>query len=247
MAVIIERRTSNGDDNLIWPVGPLDSENWARGRRGEKALARLGGDLRDKRFMAELAAGKTRFNARVGVPRNEISYRRPPEYFPAEMELNYGPLYDYNAVPYDRGGPVVSARMRKIIEQHEPADDGFQFQPVPILAKDGSLVADDYLFWDVYRRVDAINPASKSSLVAPMDMSLGNHVYNTPGNLVDADPDDTGDKFSLFSSVIAGISVWCDIRLGLNSDHVFVSDALFADLMAAGITGVGIKAAWAEV
>ncbi len=246
MPVVIEldRYAVEGD---LW-VEPDGDENLTRARKAVEDREAIANELFYARVQVYKDGGKVG-KASVGIPNNEVVFPRQPEHFPEKMVLKDGKsLPDFVEVGYQKGGPMVSRKMRAVIERREPAGTGFQFHPATVVLPDGSVFSEDYVFWDVYRRVDAIDPAGAVGTVVDVDLSLGNHCWNRIVLQSKQQLEEGPQKRWIFKSAVGDAAVWSDFRYGTDlSMPIWVSDALWADLKAARLTGFKPISTWGEV
>ena len=184
-----------------------------------------------------------------GIPKNEVVFPRRPEHFPTQMILRKGnALPDFVFVGYEKGGPMVSRRMQAVIEMHEPAGAGFQFHPVQIVRPDGSVFSDDYVFWDVFRRVEAIDPAGSVSPSSKDEYEAGNHFWNRISLQSKDQLAEGRQQRWVKKSVVGDAAAWSETRYGSDlSMPIWIADALWDDLTAAGFNGFKPVSTWGEV
>lgn len=163
---------------------------------------------------------------------------RAPEHLARKLKLVEGDeLPDF--IESSGTGYVVSARLKGVIERHLSDRDGMTFFPLEIYRKDGSLYPTDYFAWNVYRKVDAVDPncLGVETVAGPVD---GNHMwtYRSGGGK-------TAKGLKLLKSEVAGLTAWRDFRF--YSQYNFISDALLADMETEGIEGFEVKSLWGVV
>ena len=126
-----------------------------------------------------------------------------------------------------------SKKFKSIVEQHEPAGAGFQFFPVKIYDRQDNLISEEFYYWDVFRRIDAIDPESPAikTVAGPAD---GRHRW-TIGSTRSTGVRPTKENLRVRKEVMGDFAVWRDYRY--DPSKIFMSDAVFDDLMAAGLQG----------
>ncbi|MCG7522589.1 imm11 family protein [Ruegeria sp. Ofav3-42] len=163
---------------------------------------------------------------------------RAPEHVARKLKLAEGAeLPDF--IESSGTGYVVSAKLKGIIELHLSDRDGMTFFPLEIYRKDGTLYSADFFAWNVYRKVDAVDPIclGVATVAGPVD---GNHMwtYRSGGGR-------TAKGLKLMESEIEGLTAWRDFRF--RGDFNFISDALLADMEAEGIEGFEVESLWGVV
>lgn len=133
---------------------------------------------------------------------------------------------------------LVSPRLKALIESHQTPDDGWQFFPVEILNKDGSPYRDIYHVWWVHKKVDAIDPTSEGVKTVAGEID-GKHAWTHVGAK-------TPERLRVLKSVIAGLSAWNDFRFQPFAG-IFISDALYTDMVAQEMSGFEAESIWSEV
>lgn len=166
------------------------------------------------------------------------------EFLPLKLQFSKGKeLPDYvHSFPgvntdYDNGS-LVGPRLKALIESHQTPDDGWQFFPVEILNKDGSPHKDIYHVWWVHKKVDAIDPTSEG--VEPVAGEIDD---NNPWTHVGAK---TPERLRVLKSVIAGLTARNDFRF-FPFAAIFISDALYADMVSQEMSGFQADSVWSEV
>ena len=155
-----------------------------------------------------------------------------------QLKLTKGDvLPDY--VHVSPAGRLVSDRLKALIEDVEPAGEGFQFFAVKIESKDGAPYATPYYHWDVFRRIDAIDPNSEGMTTVAGTVD-GNHRWT----YASGPRPWTKDELILSKTRIAGMAAWNDFRF--DRDYVFLADSLHEKMNAAQITGFSAQSVWSE-
>jgi len=122
-----------------------------------------------------------------------------------------------------------------------------QFQPVTIVDAKGDRFSDDYVFWDIYRRVDAIDPTGEIYTVDGGSAD-GRHAWVPTGIRTKESAARDRDVLRVFKSQFEGMCAWVDFRYGSRVDPpIFISDALYTDLLDAQMKGIAHESEWAEV
>lgn len=96
-----------------------------------------------------------------------------------------------------------------------------------------------YYVWDVYRKVDAIDPncVGVKSVGGPVD---GNHAWTyAAGGIAKS-----RETLAVKHDVIAGMVAWTDYRMG--ADRFFISDILFKEMQSHALTGFSAQSEWSE-
>lgn len=178
---------------------------------------------------------------------NFINVERPwrAEFLPQKLQFSKGKeLPDYvHSFP---GGntkldhsSLVSPRLKALIEAHQTPKDGWQFFPVEILNKDGSPYKDIYYVWWVHKKLDAIDPTSEGVKPVAGDEIDGRHYWTHIGVK-------TPERLRVLKSVVSGVTAWSDFRF-FPSHGIFISDALFGDMVAQSMSGFAAESIWSEV
>ncbi|QFT45567.1 hypothetical protein FIU97_03165 [Roseivivax sp. THAF40] len=155
-----------------------------------------------------------------------------------QLKLTKGDdLPDY--IHHSPAGHLVSDRLKALIEEEEPAGQGFQFFAVEIKTKSGEPYGTPYWHWDVFRRIDAIDPSSEAleSVSGPVD---GNHRWSFKS----APKPWTKEHLILSKPKIEGMAAWVDFRF--DRGYPFLSDSLHEKTIAAQITGFSAQSVWSE-
>jgi len=124
-------------------------------------------------------------------------------------------------------GPMVNTRMKDVIESVEPGGDGQQFIPVQIVLPDGSPYNDAYFVWDVYRKVDAVDPSCEGVKNVVAGTPNGNHLWTF------SQGPRSRDRLAVRKDMIGGMAVWKDFRF--RPQYNFISDAMHAAFQGAGV------------
>lgn len=247
MPVVLDRRLE-GVEDYSW-LAPDGDENLARVARAVEEREEIASELHFSRIKAYKDGGMVG-ELSSGLPQEEVVFPRKPEHFAKKMLLkNCSSLPDFVDKDYLKGGPMVSRRMQAVIERHEAPGAGFQFHPVTVVLPDGSVFSEDYVFWDVFRRVDAIDSAGKvGTIVHKQDLSLGNHSWGRVSDHSKQAIEEGPQKRWVFKSVVGDAAVWSGFRYGSHLGMpIWVSDPLWADLKAAELTGFDPGSTWGEI
>jgi hypothetical protein len=227
MAILLDREWGGAfyDTYTLECATEEDIEAASRLQKQQKEWKREG----RKRVMAE---GKHPFwQEAIERPKTE-------DLLVKKLKLTRGDaLPDY--VHMSRAGRLVSDRFKALIEEEEPAGQGFQFFAVEIETKDGAPYGSPYYHWDVFRRIDAIDPSSEGleTVSGPVD---GNHRWT----FAPTSKPKNKDQLILSKARIEGMAAWIDFRF--DRGYVFVSDSLHEKMNAAQITGFSAQSIWSE-
>lgn len=138
-----------------------------------------------------------------------------PTHLPTKLRWNgQGSINDYE---YTWNTPIVSHKVRSIIERFEP--DRHQFEPVAFLRRDGSLIAEYYWFFPL-TRLDS------------MDRAKTTHELINDGRVWKFVP---GKEFVVSLAKVKGHYVWRDPRVG--GGYVFISQMLKDAMVKANVSG----------
>ena len=246
MPVVFDKAKEFLGSSFYW-IEPYGDENLARVRQAVEERDAIANDMFEARFQDWEDGGRLG-KASIGIPKNEVVFPRQSKHFAQKMVLKKGAfLPEFVEVGYQKGGVMVSRKMRAVIEQHEAAGTGFQFHPVTIVLPDGTVFSEDYVFWDIYRRVDAIDPAVGTGQ-DNVDLSLGNHRWNRISLQSKEKLAEGPQKRWVFKSAIGDAAVWSDFRYGVDlCMPIWVTDALWADMNAADLTGFSAASTWGEI
>ncbi|SMX31419.1 imm11 family protein [Actibacterium lipolyticum] len=168
-----------------------------------------------------------------------VEYPRWADHVPNRIRLTKGvALPDY---VHDSGfGMLASETLKGLIEDVEPPGAGFSLFPIDVYLPDNSLYQEQYYVWDVFRKVDAIDPSSKGvkSVGGPVD---GHHSWTYTAGGVKR----TRETLAVKRDVIAGMAAWNDIRM--SNGGCFIADALFNKMQFHALTGFSPRSEWSEV
>ncbi|MBB3995665.1 hypothetical protein GGR95_003327 [Sulfitobacter undariae] len=169
--------------------------------------------------------------------------KRSPEHLPQKLQFEKGKkLPDFmTSFPgcnnIFTSSKLVSSRLKELIEHHRSEEDDWEFYPVDILHKDGTLYA-TYYVWCVTTTLDGIDETSEGikSVGGPID---GNHLWQEFGELSPA-------RLKVRKLIVGGLNAWIDFRFHATMDY-FISDALFQAMSDAKMTGFDAQSFWSEV
>lgn len=193
------------------------------------ALRKAWGRADRKQMVAE---GKSSALARA------VEHPMPPDAVTKRITLVKGTaLPDY--IHQSRAGKIVSARLKALIKQHETPGAGYQFHPLDIVLPSGAPYPGAFFIWEVYRKVDAIDPTSES--IKPVGGVVdGRHLWTFRSQKKPP----TRAQLVLVRDVIEGCVAWVDFRF--RDGYYFITDALFEQMQKAGITGFSAHSEWSE-
>jgi len=137
-------------------------------------------------------------------------------------------------------GKLVSERLKVLIEGIEAPGQGYQLFPVDIVFPDGTKYGTQYYVWNVYRKVDAIDPAL-GGVKPVMGEADGNHLWTYSGGAGMY----SREKLAVKSDVVAGMAAWRDWRH--DNNYIFVCDALYSQMEASEMTGFKPYSEWSEI
>ena len=166
-------------------------------------------------------------------------YPKSAEHLPDAIRLTKGKkLPDY--VHTSCLGQMVSQRLKEMIEAVEAPGNGYGLFPVDIYLPDDTKYPDQYYVWDVYRKVDAIDPSlgGVKTVAGPAD---GHHLWT----VASAKEPRSRESLALKKDVIQGMVAWTDVRFG--DYNYFIADDLFDQMKAQALTGFSAASEWAEI
>lgn len=168
---------------------------------------------------------------------DKIEYPRSADHLPSRLRLAKGKaLPDY---VHDSGlGMLVSETLKSLIEDVEPSGAGYSLFPVNVYLPDGSQYPVQYYVWDVYRKVDAIDPScvGVKSVGGPVD---GNHAWTYAAGGIARSRETLAVKHDVIASMVA----WIDYRM---IGRCFISDILFKEMQSQALTGFSAQSEWSE-
>ena len=207
---------------------PHSDDDDARMRRLLRYL-----EEKNKEAVFEMVAqGKHVFQSRF------IERPVPDEMVAQNLTLNRGTaLPDYVHAFFH--GKLVSSKLHDAIVDSKSASDGFNLHPINIYFPDGRKYPDQYYFWDVYRKVDAIDPDCKYIKTVAGEPD-GNHFWT----LKSAKSPLTREHLSVRKDIMADLAAWRDVRH--HDDYVFISDALHQLMQDRNMTGFSARTEWSE-
>lgn len=167
----------------------------------------------------------------------KVEYPKSAGHVPSRILFVKGKaLPDY---VHDSGiGMLVSETLKGLIEDVEPPGAGYSLFPVDVYLPDGSQYPVQYYVWDVYRKIDAIDPGcvGVKSVGGPVN---GNHAWTYAAGGIAR----SRETLAVKHDVIAGMVAWIDYRM---PRHCFISDTLFTQMQSQALTGFSAESEWSE-